>query len=87
MKYLLASMSLIAALVVSGGAQAGSDDAKWVAKCVADNSDAKVSVEIVTKYCICMNDKMDDNESQSISNWEKSHPAEMKACEKVAGWK
>lgn len=66
---------------------AGSDDAKWVAKCLQDNKDANVSVEIISKYCTCMNNKMDDNETQSITQWEKSHPAEMAACEKEAGWK
>lgn len=70
-----------------GGANAGADDTKWVAKCVSDNSDAKVSVEVVTKYCTCMNNKMDDNETQSITQWEKTHQTEMKSCEKEAGLK
>ncbi|MBF0178246.1 MAG: hypothetical protein HQL63_15575 [Magnetococcales bacterium] len=80
-------MVLVGSVLVSGVAYAGADDMKWVAKCVSDNSDAKVSVEIVTKYCSCMNAKMDESETQSISTWEKSHPTEMKACEKEAGWK
>ena len=34
-----------------------------------------------------MNEKMDNNETQSISTWEKSHPAERAACDKASGWK
>jgi hypothetical protein len=34
-----------------------------------------------------MNEKMDDNETQSITAWEKTHPEEQKACDEVAGWK
>lgn len=86
-KILLASACVSLVLLASGAAQAGADDAKWVAKCIGDNSDAKVSVEIVTKYCTCMNNKMDDNETLSITAWEKKHPAEMKACETESGWK
>jgi hypothetical protein len=63
------------------------DDTKWVAQCLQDNSEAKVSVEVVTKYCICMNDKMDENETRSITEWEKANPAAMADCEKVADWR
>jgi hypothetical protein len=34
-----------------------------------------------------MNEKMDENETRSITQWEKSHPAERKACDKQAGWR
>jgi hypothetical protein len=87
MKLTIGAACVTLSLLVSGTAFAGADDAKWVAKCISDNSDAKVSVEIVTKYCTCMNNKMDDNETRSISAWEKANPNEMKACEKEAGWK
>lgn len=85
MKYF--ALAAVAVLLSSGLAYAGADDAKWVAKCIKDNQDAKVSIEVVTKYCTCMNNKMDDNETLSISQWEKTHPAEMAACEKESGWK
>jgi len=78
---------LIGSVVASGVARADSDDAKWVVKCMQDNAEAKVSPEVVTKYCTCMNNKMDSNETLSISQWEKSHPAEMASCEKESGWK
>jgi len=69
-----------------GSAFANSDDAKWVAQCIKDNKDAKVNVSVVTTYCTCMNDKMDENETKSISQWEKTHKKEMHECEKKAGW-
>jgi hypothetical protein len=87
MKFSISAACVAMTLLVSGTALAGADDAKWVAKCVSDNSDAKVSMEIVTKYCTCMNNKMDDNETRSITQWEKANPNAMKACEKEAGWK
>jgi len=34
-----------------------------------------------------MNEKMDNNETQSITAWEKTHPAERAACDKASGWK
>ena len=34
-----------------------------------------------------MNNKMDDNETQSITQWEKTHHTERDACSKAAGWK
>lgn len=67
---------MVFSLMLIGTANADSDDANWVAKCIKDNADEKVSVEVVTKYCNCMNDKMDDNEKMSITEWEKQHPKE-----------
>ena len=43
--------------------------------------------EVVLKYCTCMNNKMSDNETQSITQWEKTHATERKACDREAGWK
>jgi len=31
--------------------------------------------------------KMSDNETQSITQWEKTHATERKACDAEAGWK
>lgn len=88
MKYIFAAalFAVSFAAVAPAGAQTA-DDKKWVAQCLKDNADAKVSMEIVEKYCVCMNDKMDDNETRSISQWEKANPKTMAACEKAAGWK
>jgi hypothetical protein len=74
-------------LLTSGAALAGPDDAKWVAQCVADNQNEKAEIEVITKYCTCMNSKMSDNETQSITQWEKTHAPERTACDKESGWK
>jgi len=87
MKWLGIAVLFAVAIVTNGPARADADDMKWIAKCMQDNAGASVAPEVVTKYCTCMNNKMDSNETQSISTWEKSHPTEMKACEKEAGWK
>jgi len=65
---------------------ATTDDVKWINKCVADNKGG-AAASVVLKYCTCMNNKMDDNETQSITAWEKTHVAERKACDKEAGWR
>lgn len=62
------------------------DDLAWINRCIADNKRQGASQEVVRKYCICMNEKMDDNEKLSISAWEKKNPDAMKACDKEAGW-
>ena len=79
---LLAATALAAQ---SNIARADADDDAWINKCMRENSGA--SADVIRKYCSCMNNKMDDNEKKSVSNWEKTHPDEMKACEKEAGWK
>jgi len=64
------------------------DDLKWVNQCIQDNKgEAGATPTVVRAYCVCMNEKMDSNETRSITQWEKSHPAERKACDKQAGWK
>ena len=87
MKSTTIALLVLCTVFMSSLAMAGADDTNWVAKCVADNADAKVGPEVVAKYCTCMNNKIDEKETQSISTWEKSHPTEMKECEKEAGWK
>ncbi len=88
MKALLGSFVLLASLAVAAPAFAASDDAKWVAKCVSDNAGAKVSVEIISSYCTCMNNEMDDAETLSVSAWEKTAKGKvaMTACDKKSGW-
>lgn len=87
MKKVLVTVLSLAALALSGSAFANADDKKWVGQCVKDNKDEGAKAEVVQKYCECMNNKMDDNETRSISEWEKANPAAMKECEKKSGWK
>ncbi len=84
----------VAALVLAGmltpatlgPALANSDDAAWIKKCVADNKDEGQSAAVIASYCSCMDNKMSDSETLSISAWEKTHPNEQEACSKEAGW-
>ncbi|MBF0518861.1 MAG: hypothetical protein HQK92_03975 [Nitrospirae bacterium] len=73
--------------MTAGLAFGNADDVKWVNQCIKDNKGEGATQGVVKKYCECMNNKMSDSETQSISQWEKSHPAEMKDCEKQSGWK
>lgn len=77
----------LAMAAASAPAYADADDAAWIKKCVSDNAREGATPEVVAAYCSCMNGKMSSNETQSITTWEKSHPAEMAACDKEAGWK
>ena len=89
MKLAVLALSLAASLVASNAALAqavNADDVKWINQCIADNKGGATDA-IVRAYCICMNEKMDDNETRSITQWEKTHETERKACDKEAGWK
>jgi len=59
---------------------------EWIAQCLSDNVDAKVTAAVVATYCTCMNGKMSDNETRSITQWEKANPNARRACEREAGW-
>lgn len=87
MKPLILAFFLAAATFGSTAAVAGPDDAKWVGQCITDNAADKAGLEVVAKYCTCMNNKMSDTETQSISTWEKTHATERVACDKESGWR
>jgi hypothetical protein len=91
MKFAIAALLVAAPLFASTAAFAqamNADDVKWINQCIADNkAEPGGTPEIVRKYCMCMNEKMENNEKQSISQWEKSHKTEREACDKEAGWK
>lgn len=87
MKKIISSLSFVLLVFASSQVLANADDAAWVGQCVKDNAKEGASAETVAKYCSCMNNKMSESETQSISAWEKSHPNEMAACEAEAGWK
>ena len=80
----LLSLGLVSSATV---ARADADDAAWIKKCVNDNKREGATPEVVAAYCSCMNGKMSSDETQSVTTWEKAHPAEMAACDKEAGWK
>ncbi len=82
-----ALLFFIMAATASNLTYAGADDLKWVAQCLIDNQSEGKSVATVGTYCECMNNKMSDNETLSISEWEKTHPKEEAECSAKAGWK
>ncbi|GAB0057810.1 hypothetical protein SIID45300_02142 [Candidatus Magnetaquicoccaceae bacterium FCR-1] len=84
---MLAAALGLGMLFSAGTVQAGADDVAWVQKCIKDNKREGQSAATVAIYCTCMNNKMSDNETLSITAWEQTHPAEMAECEKEAGWK
>lgn len=65
---------------------ATTDDMKWINRCVSDNRGG-ASPEVILKYCTCLNNKMSDNKTQSITAWEKTHVAERKACDRESSWR
>lgn len=76
------------ALFCCGQAFAGNaDNITWIGKCMIDNKNEGAAPEVVFKYCQCMNNKMSEDETRSVTQWEKSHPKEMAECSKKAGWK
>ena len=86
MTAVLLTLGLVLAGTAAFGQAMNSDDLKWINQCISDNKGG-ASADIVRKYCICMNEKMDNNETQSITQWEKNHPRERAACDKESGWK
>ena len=86
MKPIAFALAFAGSVFVSAAAMADQADAQWVAKCVSDNQRGSPAVEVITKYCTCMNGKMSTNETLSVSAWEKTHPAEQAACDKESGW-
>jgi hypothetical protein len=87
MKMKIAFLLVVSVLLAYGLASAGPDDAKWIAQCIKDNAEAKVAPEVITNYCACMTRKMDESETQSVTQWEKTHPTERAECDKESGWK
>jgi len=89
MRHLLLALIATAAAAATAPALAqrqSADDTKWITACVSDNKDEGQSAPVVLKYCTCMNNKMSNNETRSITQWEKANPNTQEACSKQAGW-
>ena len=87
MKSVALAFALAAVCCAANAALAATtDDVKWINQCVNDNKGG-AAAEVVLKYCTCMNNKMSNNETRSITQWEKSHPRERKECDRVSGWR
>jgi hypothetical protein len=88
MKFAAITLLVAGAAIASSAsfAQMSKDDVKWINQCIADNKGGAAE-GVIRKYCMCMNEKMDDNETKSITQWEKTHAKEREACDKESGWK
>ncbi len=89
MKAVSVALAFAACLLAGSSAQAqkmDADDVKWINQCIDDNKGG-AAPEIIRKYCVCMNEKMDSGETRSISVWEKANPRARAACDKASGWK
>jgi hypothetical protein len=80
------SASLTFAAIGSAPAQTV-DDVNWINKCIADNKDEGQARPVLVSYCTCMNNQMSNDETKSITAWEKTHKKETEECSKKAGWK
>ncbi len=78
---------LVLAATLNAPAFGNADDLKWVKQCMKDNKDEGAKESVVQAYCTCMNNKMDETETRSITVWEQANPNARRACEKEAGWK
>jgi hypothetical protein len=89
MKLAAVLLSLVGAALAGNAAlaqQLNADDVKWINECIQDNKGG-ASDAVIRKYCICMNEKMEANESRSITEWEKANPAARRACDRESGWR
>ena len=90
MKHAVTVAFLCAAMVAAPASaqRTNADDVKWVNQCIDDNrGEAGGTPPILRAYCVCMNEKMDSNETRSITQWEKANPGARRACERQSGWK
>ncbi|WP_439544104.1 hypothetical protein [Hyphomicrobium sp.] len=86
MKRHVALIAMLACFATPALADKKSDDSKWIGDCVIENKDEGQPADVVTKYCTCMNNEMSDDESRSVTEWEKANPKVMEKCSKDAGW-
>ena len=88
MKIGIAILSIAAGTLIAGGASAQrqTDDVKWVNQCVQDSAGYNVSEQVKIMYCTCMVSKMSNNETRSVTQWERANPVARDDCAKRAGW-
>jgi hypothetical protein len=88
MKTSMSRLVLVALVMACGQSLAQTkDDTAWINRCIADNKDEGATQTVIRAYCECMNNEMSDNETLSISAWEKRNPKTQAMCSKKAGWK
>ena len=86
MKARAIALSFACCLIAGSAAAQTSDDVKWVNQCVRDSASYPVSEQIKIMYCTCMVSKMTDNETRSVTQWERANPRARDDCARRAGW-
>ena len=86
MKSTIITLSFVACLIAGSAAAQSTDDVKWVNQCVRDSAGYAVSEQVKIMYCTCMVSKMSDNETRSVTQWERANPAARDDCTRRAGW-
>ena len=88
MRKIVSSLFVAAFIITTSQTIAATkDDKAWINRCIKDNKDEGAQAKVVRAYCECMNNEMDDNETLSITAWEKKNPKVRDMCSKKAGWK
>lgn len=79
---------LLAVLATAGCVTTSSsaEDRRWINQCIRDNRDEGESRRVVTAYCTCMVNRMSDNETRSVTQWERANPRARRECAREAGW-
>lgn len=80
------ALSFVGCLIAGSTAAQTTDDVKWINQCVSDSAGYAVSQQVKLMYCACMVSKMSDNETRSVTQWERANPAARDDCAKRAGW-
>jgi hypothetical protein len=86
MHKLIAAVLIAMTVASCGGASSTADDRRWINQCIGDNAREGASRRVVTAYCTCMNNRMSNSETRSISQWERSNPQARRECSRQAGW-
>lgn len=74
------------ALFAGGAVAQQTDDVRWVNQCVRDSAGYPVSEQVKIMYCTCMVGKMSNNETRSVTQWERANPVARDDCARRAGW-
>jgi len=63
-------------------------DRAWIGTCVERLKNEPAPNEAVKlRYCTCMHEQFDDNQSVTQSEMERMYPPLHRACNREAGWK
>jgi hypothetical protein len=85
---LLGLVSVVMVVIASDAASAGAPsaaDIAWIDKCIADRAIEKNDPVKLRKYCVCMQEIVEDNEPFTVTELERSYPPAHVMCMDEAG--